>query len=109
MWAALSESYSNLTLEIHLQRHATDDDRRNMYNMAPFEDLDDKHAEPPPKWATHFSSHLEKAVKNKEKLMKQKSTQSLDPNPTQPPTLYYRKGHSVGTWKRGFRPIPIVI
>ena len=41
------------------QRHPTDDDRRNMYNMAPFEDLDDTYAEPPPKWAAHFSSHLE--------------------------------------------------
>ena len=63
-----------------------------MYNMAPFEDLDETHAEPPPKWATHFSGHLEDAVKNKEDLMKkQKSTQSADPSQTQPPPLYYRE------------------
>ena len=68
-----------------------------MYNMAPHEDLDEKYAEPPPKWATHFSGHLEEAVKNKEKLMKQTSTQSLDPNPTQPPTLYYREERSLGS------------
>ena len=80
-----------LTLEMHLQRHPSDDDRRNMYNMAPHEDLDDKFAEPPPKWATHFaSSQLEESAKKKEKkLMKQKPTQGLDPNPTQSPTLYY--------------------
>ena len=68
-----------------------------MYNMAPFEDLDETHAEPPPKWAAHFSGHLEDAaVKNKEDLRKkQKSTQSADPSQTQPPPLYYREddGH----------------
>ena len=75
-----------------MQRHPTDDDRRSMYNMAPFEELDETHAEPPPKWATHFSGHLEEAVKNKEELIKkQKSTQSADPSQTQPPPLYYRE------------------
>ena len=60
-----------------------------MYNMAPFEDLDETHAEPPPKWASHFSGDLE----NKEDLMKQKhkTTQSADPTQTQPPPLYYRE------------------
>ena len=68
-----------------------------MYNMAPFEDLDETHAEPPPKWATHFSGHIEgDAVKSKEDLMmkKQKATQSADPSSqTQPPPLYYREDY----------------
>ena len=55
-----------------------------MYNMAPFEDLDDEHAEPPPKWATHFGSSSgshQQNKKEKKTLMTQKPTQSLPGGP----------------------------